>query len=201
MLTPKEVEARFQQRVTEIEDEIAAVCAEVRRVHDDLVLQHYPIPTEGAPYGFGHTCHAYAMLCFARIDGISMFWAGGKYKRNATNTKAKDQSCQTERMTSFMDAYSPQPADNHLLAVELWRHTLMHEGIPRELTDDAGDHYQYTLQWRWDDPHIHYMRMTEPATPNGNPFTLHVFRVAVLGLFADLEHMVRGYCAALRARK
>lgn len=194
MLTMDETEERIRQ---EMED-IAKIRKDVEWIHRDLVSRHYPVALEGDLYGFDPTCHAYVMLVFAWIDRLSKFWAGGK-NNIAPHTPRRPHTGQTERMVAFMEKYHSPQRTVHQLAVELWRHTLMHEGKPRELVNKNGEHFHWTLVWQLEDAQSHYTVETRPPAPHGEAFTLHTFRMDVLHLVDDLEHIFGGYCSDLRA--
>lgn len=190
MLTMAEAEERARDMIDEVRD----VRSEVEWVYRDLVSKHYPVAQAGKRYGFGYTCHAYVMLCFARIDGISAFWAGGK---NWISPGEHGRG-QTKRIVAFLDKYYPRETTTHRLAVKLWRHTLMHEGIPRPVITKSGDQYHYVLEWFSDDPQRHYTLVAEPPI-SGAEQPSHIFYVDVLRLTSDLEHMVMKYADDLRA--
>jgi hypothetical protein len=187
-------EARVRKRAEEIVLEMTDLRRDIDWVYRDVVSKHYPVAHEGERYGFGYTCHAYVMLCFARIDGISTFWAGGKN----WIYPGKHGPSQNKRMVAFLDKYFPRQTTTHRIAVELWRHTPMHEGIPRPVIATSGDQYRYVLEWYSDDPQRHYTLVPEPQTSGaGQPS--HIFYLDVIRLVADLEHMVRSYADDLRA--
>lgn len=85
---------------------------------------------------FPATLWAYVMAGFARLDLYSRLWDGDV---------TKDQ---TVRMRAFLESYLPRDPLADALAIQLWRHTLMHTSRPRRLRDRAsGLEYSYLLHW------------------------------------------------------
>jgi hypothetical protein len=79
--------------------------------------------------------HGYMMAIFSRVDLLSRYWAG--YDRP-----------QMPRMVGFLDRYvHPGTSEENCVAVQLWRHTVMHTGEARRLLD-ATTQKRYT--WRLD---------------------------------------------------
>lgn len=65
------------------------------------------------------------MVCMSKIDLISLYWEG----HNGMH--------QTERMISFMDKYlHPGKSEENRVAVQMFRHTLMHTGELRFLYNE-----------------------------------------------------------------
>jgi hypothetical protein len=86
---------------------------------------------------FPYAHWGYMMTIFARVDLLSRYWEGRRNQRGE----------QTKRMVGFLDQYvwRGKHAEN-CVAVQLWRHTLMHTGQGRLLTDpDTGDIYTWQL--------------------------------------------------------
>jgi hypothetical protein len=78
---------------------------------------------------FPNAHHGYLMTCMGRIDVLSSYWSGRVGSRD-----------QTQRMISFMDRYLyPGRVEEHRVAVQMFRHTLMHTGALRFLYDRASD--------------------------------------------------------------
>lgn len=75
------------------------------------------------------------IYCFARIDLFSAYWEGSR-------------SDQTRRMVDFMTNYMQFEKEACWVAVQMWRHQLMHTGEPRYLRDESrGITYTWLLQW------------------------------------------------------
>lgn len=106
-------------------------------IESSAVYQTLVKPTFGSG---GHHYHmtlwAYVMSAFARVD---------LYSRLALGQMKGDQ---TGRMLEFLNTYLPNDVLAHRLAVQLWRHTLMHTTRPRRLRDTkSGREYFYLLHW------------------------------------------------------
>jgi len=107
-----------------------------------------------------HTMHAtqiaYVMRCFAMIDGLSQApWGGNLFDRkyrewkgkHADNSKASLPSAQSWRMTAFLNRYLGIRSTAARLAVEMYRHTPMHEGYPHACMDTENCLYMWSLAW------------------------------------------------------
>jgi hypothetical protein len=82
------------------------------------------------------TLWAYVMSAFARVDLYSRLTLGERPRQ------------QTTRMLDFLNEYLPREELAHRLAVQLWRHALMHTARPRQLRDTkSGREYYYLLHW------------------------------------------------------
>ena len=87
------------------------------------------------PRNFPNAHYGYLMACMGKIDVLSAYWSGqvGSHR-------------QTPRMIAFMNRYLyPGRTVEHQVAVQLFRHTLMHTGSLRFLYDRTND-TRYT--WR-----------------------------------------------------
>jgi hypothetical protein len=117
---------------SEICDELEAFKVEAHSVLHNLMLPNWGTEL----HGFSHTLCGYMMRAFSYIDLLSSYW-------NGTGSKP-----QTERMVDFMDRYMGYERQAHSLAVQLWRHKLMHTAWPRKLRDPAtGKSMYWLLQW------------------------------------------------------
>jgi hypothetical protein len=67
------------------------------------------------------------MYCFATVDYFSSFWRGWN-KTDPTGTEN-----QTQRMEAFLNTYLLYPKKEARLAIDFWRHKLMHTSEPRVL--------------------------------------------------------------------
>lgn len=98
-------------------------------------------------FPFAH--RGYMMAIFSYIDLLSRYWEG---KRND----------QTKRMVAFLNKYTqPGKDEESQVAVQLWRHTLMHTAAPCRLHDDTtGKDYTWYLGFmpspNATDPRPHY---------------------------------------------
>lgn len=115
------------------------ICAELKvfKVEALSVLDNLMLPNWGTElHGFTHTLYGYMMRAFSYIDLVSSYWNGPGSKP------------QMERMVDFMDRYMGYERQAHSLAVQLWRHKLMHTARPRKLRDPAtGKSMYWLLQW------------------------------------------------------
>lgn len=113
--------------------EIERLGEEVKLVHDEVMLPRWT----GHHHGLVQTLYAYIMMTFAHVDRASALWAG--------SDSAKDQ---TLRMLDFLDRYVSPNREANAVAVQVWRHKLMHTARPRLLTDPAtGKIYYWLLHW------------------------------------------------------
>jgi len=99
---------------------------------------------------FPATLWAYVMAGFARIDLYSRLWDGDATRH------------QTARMRAFLACYLPRDPLADAVAIQLWRHTLMHTSRPRRLHDRAsGREYSYLLHWGPPElPRSHHYQIT-----------------------------------------
>jgi hypothetical protein len=192
MLTPMDID----ERIARHNKDLGEFAKEAEWMHRDLVALNYPGPNPitGRSYGFHNSCHAYVMLCFAWLDGLSSYWAGSKDKISPCNTKRS----QTRRITAFLAKYHSPQHDVHRVAVQLWRHTLMHESKPREICDDAGNHYRWRLYWEMD-ARRHYTMTKELAAVMATPYDVHVVQMGILPLIQDIRRVLNAYGADLRS--
>lgn len=85
---------------------------------------------------FPATLWAYVMSGFSKLDLYSKLWDG-----DAT-------SGQTPRLRAFLARYLPRDPLADALAIQLWRHTLMHTSRPRRLRHPkTGREFSYLLHW------------------------------------------------------
>jgi hypothetical protein len=75
------------------------------------------------------------MSGFSKLDLYSKLWDGGATRE------------QTPRMRAFLARYLPRDPLADSVAIQLWRHTLMHTSRPRRLRDSTGREYSYLLHW------------------------------------------------------
>ena len=147
---------------------------EVQEVYKTLVLPHWG----GELHGFPYTLYGYMMTCFAHIDLLSAYWRG-------------NDNGQTERMIAFMDTYVSSNREANSLAVQVWRHKLMHTAEPRYLTNrTTGKVYKWLLHWREHLPiEQHY---TFQETP-----TMKVLNIGLMYLIEDIKRGAEKYLSEL----
>ena len=81
--------------------------------------------------------YALLMAVFSQVDLLGCPFAG--------SVKTKGQ---TKRMMEFLARYTMRKPEAIALAVQLYRHTLMHTGRPRELLDEStGQRHYFLLHW------------------------------------------------------
>lgn len=183
--------------------------------------QHWQSPEES----LREVQKACVMRCFAMIDGLSQYVRGGsgwdhKYnkwlqKRSAIRKKAGKTnnpypSAQTRRMMSFMHYYMGTKPTVARLAIEMYRHMLMHEGILHGLTDDQDRIYSWYLSW---DAEANYHLCVRRSLPGhtwaqsdqlismyGNDYMGKEWNIEIgtLNLIADVERAIAKYVADLR---
>jgi hypothetical protein len=87
-------------------------------------------------HGLPRTAYGYVMNAMALVDLLSQYRAGSS------------TGPQTPRMVRFLIDYLGYSDLASRVLVQLWRHTLMHTGRPREARGSrTGDRYSYLLQW------------------------------------------------------
>lgn len=125
---------------------------------------------------FPATLWAFVMAGFARLDLYSRLWDGGATKY------------QTPRMRAFLRCYLPRDPLADALAIQLWRHTLMHTSRPRRLRDQSGHEYAYLLHWGSPElPRAHHYQV---SGGNKLDFGLEYF-------LDDLDTLLTAYLADL----
>ncbi|UKA59184.1 hypothetical protein [Arthrobacter sp. FW306-2-2C-D06B] len=131
---------------TAIED----LSRETRDVFDILVLPNWGSPERR---GYGRLLYGVVMNTFALTDRLSTLRTG----------RIDRQTVRLKESLEMMGA-DPRAAG---VAVQLWRHTLMHTGMPAVLVDRATeDRYHWLLHWG--EPHLpksHHMTLT--SHPDG----------------------------------
>ena len=106
---------------------------EVRTTYSTLVLPYWGSDL----HGFPQTLYGYMMAVFSRIDLLSSYWKGNAATRG-----------QTPRMIHFMDKYISPNHEANSVAVQMWRHKLMHTTEPRYLFNvRTGKYYGWLLHW------------------------------------------------------
>jgi hypothetical protein len=157
---------------------IDALQREVKEVYSTLVLPHWGDKL----HGFPHTLHGYMMDLFARIDLLSAFWKGD----------ASSQG-QTLRMIEFMDRYLSPNHEANSVAVQMWRHKLMHTSEPRYLHDDrTGKIYRWLLHWGEHLPSEQHYTFAETSDSR-------ILNIGLIYLIANLNNGIETYLADLSA--
>lgn len=149
---------------------------EVSAVHSMLVVPHWG----GKLHGFPHTLYGYMMLCFAHIDLFSAYWQG--------NTSSRGQ---TQRMIDFMPKYLLVNREACSVAVQMWRHKLMHTGEPRFLVDEnTSKVYRWLLHWWEHLPAAQHFTFSETADSK-------ILNIGLVYLIKDLKMALKRYLSDL----
>jgi hypothetical protein len=81
--------------------------------------------------------YALLMAVFSQVDLLGCLFAGSVKTRG-----------QTKRMMTFLTRYTKRKPEAITLAVQLYRHTLMHTGRPRELLNESTvQRHYFLLHW------------------------------------------------------
>ncbi len=168
---------------------------------------------------------ALVMRSFAMIDGLSQSVRGGSawdkiYQGRVEKIRAKAKKggqplrsfprAQTWRMTRFIQHYIGVSPTVARLAIELYRHMLMHEGVLRGVIDDEERVYGWYLGWKVDaDNHFCVRRSISGHTAHetavlvqkhGNDYMGKgwLVELGTLNLIADVERAAAKYVTDLR---
>jgi hypothetical protein len=107
------------------------------------------------------------MYCFAAIDYFSSFWEG--WNASSSPNRLADRN-QSKRMTDFLCKFFGYPRREAFLAINVWRHKLMHTSEPRIVRSTEPRAYVWAVgaggSYRVGEVEAHHMRLEElPATP------------------------------------
>ena len=116
------------------------------------------------------------MYAFATIDYFSSYWAGWNKSGKGKN--------QTDRMIDFMNTYLLYPRKNSQIAIDIWRHKLMHTAEPRILRNAENDE---VYGWKIGKDLQHHMILLEIDVPNK-----FILEFDPLALVRDLREGVFG---------
>lgn len=133
-----------------------------------LVRQHLVLPGwNGDNHGMPRMLYGYMMSCFSLVGLLSKYCASRGSK-------------QTPRMVDFMCEYIGHDRRVNQVAVQLWRHTLMHNANPQAVFGEVtGDQYKWLLHWG--PPHLPVEQHMTLLNDNGHYW--------ILGI--GLEYLVR----------
>lgn len=177
----------IQTRCRELYSELEAIHKEVNAFYDTI----RPYERDGVNKELNNCPYSslgYIMLCFSKIDLFSAY----KYGDSTTRGRIcrKDQ---TERMIQYMLDYgiaNDRKAAN--VAVQLWRHKLMHTSQPRKLEESAaGPIYSWLSQW------------TENQLPRSRHLTFvsagqeNILQLCLTCLIEDVKSSFKKYESAL----
>jgi hypothetical protein len=182
-------------RYAEIADELVANATALHYEVSSLAKLFSETAFLGDNRNFPHAHYGYLMACMGQIDLMSKCeWGPVEPPRN-----------QTPRMQGFMERYlDAQKADEHRVAIQLMRHTLMHTGALRFLYEEKtetgytwrihfGDTFpksigHYTLTG--EDPQ--YQDMLRAAV-NGKVVGVKVLNVQLIAFAADIVRVAEDY--------
>lgn len=126
------------------------------------------------------------MYAFATIDYFSSFWAGWNKKRD------RDQN-QTQRIADFMKKYLDYPEKSSKIAIEIFRHKLMHTAEPRLITWEEGKE-KYYWEIDLDFKSEHFLLQKVADDPNNLEYIHYKFLISVSYLIFAIETAVFGPC-------
>lgn len=101
--------------------------ARIDSLRSDIHRCFWPIGDPGAPAPAPFPA---LMYCFATLDYLSSFWRGWN---KADPTPPPNKENQTQRMTEFLVTFLLYPRKESRIAIDFWRHKLMHTSEPRQL--------------------------------------------------------------------
>jgi hypothetical protein len=131
------------------------------------------------------------MYCFSTVDYFSSFWEGWNDGHSAHHPAGRSQ---THRIVDFLCTFVRYPRREAYVAVNLWRHKLMHTAEPRLLT--TGETPARVFQWLCGPDVESHMRLRQPDSTKSEyvlPFGCNEFvRDLEEGVFGAL-----GYFPAL----
>jgi hypothetical protein len=170
-----------KQKTDELLPQLEALDQEVKTIYHQMVKPHWNDPPQSLVGRFNQTLYAYMMACFSHIDQLSSYW------------KANSGATQTKRMIDFMLKYgisSDKEACN--VAVQIWRHKLMHTAEPRTLVEKkTGKVYWWLLHWSDNElPRAQHFMLTE-ANNRG------ILSIALTCLLDDIKKTFTTYLADL----
>ena len=162
----------------ELISSVDRLAREVEEVYRKLVL-----PTWGGDlHGLPDALYGFMMGVLTRIDLVSAHWRG-TYKGD-----------QTQRMVQFMDRYFCTNHEANSVAVQMWRHKLMHTAQPRYLRDsETGILYQWLLHWEEHLPQEQHFTFSTAADSR-------VLNLGLVYLIRDLRRAVERYRTELASK-
>lgn len=130
-----------------IETEMLTALAVLKR-ETDLVYRNLVLPNWGSPdfHGFPSILYGTIMSAMSLSDRLSCYLVG------------EAGGDQTKRMRALFETRG-HSAESAKVAVQLWRHTLMHTGMPSIVIDHkTGISYHWLLHWGSDHlPKVQHM--------------------------------------------
>lgn len=162
--------------INELRSDLSRFEREIAEVYHSLVLPHWMQEL----HGFPETLYGYMMRVFAWVDLLSSYWKG------STSSKG-----QTLRMIDFMERYINPHREAHNVAVQMWRHKLMHTAKPRPLSDPGtGKVFQWLLHWYEHLPEEQHYTFSETQESR-------VLNFGLMYLAQDLQRGMEAYFSEL----
>jgi len=147
------------------------------------VFRQVVVPGREREVGYAQTLYGYVHRVFGFIDVLSAYWEGN------------DRRNQSQRMVDFMEKYMGPNRRAHSVAVQIWRHKLVHTALPRDLRDSTtGKTMHYMIQWHETQMHPEQPHYTIVAFGRDE-----VFNLACISLLEDLEAAVVDFVADIEA--
>lgn len=156
-------------------DELLELEKEVR-----LVLPYTKTLWATSRRHFPYTTYGFTMCLFSKLDLFSQYWF-------------PTETDQTKKMVSFLGEYLNYSEKESEIAVQLWRHKLMHTSEPRILTEAiTGKRYGWLLQHELDvEKHWRFQGNADPR----------ILSVGVLNLASDLRSGLKRAIECLSQRQ
>ncbi len=147
-----------------------------------VVYQEIVKPRWDEPFRLPHILWGCVMWCFAHLDRLSAYWKGDASPRG-----------QTERMVDYIEQYLRKPRLTCDVAVQIWRHKLMHIGEPRPLHDPkTGKMCRWLLHWGEQLPREQHFTLEESAD-------LLTLNMALFYLVEEIKHGQQDYLSELNS--
>lgn len=160
----------FHEIEAQILSDIDALSREAHVVYKELVLPGWGSKDR---HGFPRTLYGFVMNAMSFVDRLSCYFTGNAHGE------------QTKRMRTLLMAagYAPHSAG---VAVQMWRHTLMHTGSPYAIRNSqTGVTYRWLLHWGEHLPRNQHMTLAEASS------TEQVLNMGALYLIDDLASFTR----------
>lgn len=123
--------------------------------------------------------YAMQLYAFAVIDYLSSLWSGWN---DLSNRPLEESRKQTQRMVDFLERYLKYGQAESIIAIDIWRHKLIHTAQPRILKGDKT----YRWLWNYELPSYQHWKFH----PNGNELILGI---GFFNLIIDLKRGIEKY--------
>lgn len=161
-------EADLHEIEEELSEEVEGLDREIRVIYEEIVSPRWNIETRRYP----QTLYGYVMKSFSMIDVLSVYWSG-------------ETRWQTPRMMRFLMRYFGADRVPAYIAVQMWRHTLMHTGVPREFVFE-GITYRWLLHWGDELPSEQHLTLSDAGRQK-------ILNMSLLQLVDGLRSAVQTY--------